>query len=303
LGTIQVATIPRSASGGPAHTLMSAGGRLFFVASDDAHGQELWTSDGTAGGTHILKDIVAGSNGLNPTGLTDVNGTLFFFVQIGDGPQLWKSDGTAGGTVQVKDLGYGGNGGFEPANFTVVGTRLFFTAGSRIEDLGLYVSDGSVSGTLRLKDIRHEDTPPSLAAINDRLLFAIDDGERGRELWKSDGTLPGTALVKDINVGPIGSAANNIHQVTNDGWALFAASDGLGGVELWSTNGTAAGTQRLQDIAPGAPSSNPTSFLSVGSRAFFISDNGSTGPELWSLDPAILVDQLPNRVYLPFIAR
>jgi ELWxxDGT repeat protein len=302
-GTIQVATIPRPTSGGLARSLMSAGGRLFFVASDDAHGQELWTSDGTAGGTHILKDIITGSNGLNPTGLTDVNGTLFFFVQIGDGPQLWKSDGTAGGTVQVKDLGYAGNGGFNPANFTVVGSRLFFTAGSRIEDLGLYVSDGSVSGTLRLKDIRHEATPPSLANINDRLLFAIDDGEHGRELWKSDGTLQGTTLVKDINAGSIGSAADNIRQVTNDGWALFAASDGLGGVELWSSNGTAAGTQRLQDIAPGAPSSNPTSFLSVGSRVFFVADNGSTGPELWSLDHSILVDLPENKVYLPFIGR
>src|SRR4029079_1218000 len=134
-----------------------------------------WTSDGTAGGTHILKDIVAGSNGLNPTGLTDRNGALFVVVQLGDGPKLWKSDGTSEGTVQVKDLGYGGYGGFNPANFTVVGPRLFFTAGSRMEDLGLYVSDGSISGTLRLKDIRQEDTPPSFAAVNGRLLFAIGD--------------------------------------------------------------------------------------------------------------------------------
>ncbi len=282
---------------------MSVGGQLFFVASDDAHGQELWTSDGTTGGTHILKDIVAGPNGLNPMGLTDVNGTLFFFDQLGDGPQLWKSDGTSGGTIQVKDLGYGGYGGFDPANFTVVGRRLFFTAGSRMAGLGLYVSDGSASGTLRLKDIREEDTAPSLAAVNGRLLFAIDEYGRGRELWKSDGTLEGTTLVKDINAGPVGSAANNIRQVTNDGWALLAASDGQGGVELWRTNGTAAGTQRLQDIAPGASSSNPTSFHSVGSRVFFVADNGSTGPELWSLDRSGLVDLMPNKIYLPFIAR
>jgi len=302
-GTTAVTTIPRSASGGLAHGLMSVGGQLFFVASDDAHGQELWTSDGTTGGTHILKDIVAGPNGLNPMGLTDVNGTLFFFDQLGDGPQLWKSDGTSGGTIQVKDLGYGGYGGFDPANFTVVGRRLFFTAGSRMAGLGLYVSDGSASGTLRLKDIREEDTAPSLAAVNGRLLFAIDEYGRGRELWKSDGTLEGTTLVKDINAGPVGSAANNIRQVTNDGWALLAASDGQGGVELWRTNGTAAGTQRLQDIAPGASSSNPTSFHSVGSRVFFVADNGSTGPELWSLDRSGLVDLMPNKIYLPFIAR
>jgi len=300
-GTTPVSTVPRSTSGGLARGLMSAGGLLFFVASDDVYGQELWISDGTAGGTHIVKDIVAGPNGVNPTGLTDVDGTLFFFLQLGDGPKLWKSDGTFGGTIQVKDLEYGGYGGFNPADFTVVGRRLFFTAGSRMEDLGLYVSDGSASGTLRLKDIRQEDTPPNFAAVNDQLLFAIGNYERGRELWKSDGTPQGTTLVKDINAGPVGSAASNIRQVTNDGWALFAASDGQGGVELWRTNGTAAETQRLQDIAPGASSSNPTSFLSVGSRVFFVADNGSTGPELWSLDRADFVDLLPNKVYVPFI--
>ena len=39
---------------------IDAGGTAFFSADDGAHGQELWMSDGTAGGTSIVQDIDPG---------------------------------------------------------------------------------------------------------------------------------------------------------------------------------------------------------------------------------------------------
>ncbi len=35
-------------------------GRLFFSAADGTYGYELWVSDGTEAGTHIIKDINPG---------------------------------------------------------------------------------------------------------------------------------------------------------------------------------------------------------------------------------------------------
>src|SRR5262249_47723603 len=58
--------------------LTSVNGTLFFVANDGTHGRELWRSDGTEGGTTLVKDISAGSSIGNLESLTDVNGTLFF---------------------------------------------------------------------------------------------------------------------------------------------------------------------------------------------------------------------------------
>ena len=51
------------------------GGVLFFAGGDGANGTELWKSDGTAGGTVLVKDIRPGSNGSSPRNLTVVGGT------------------------------------------------------------------------------------------------------------------------------------------------------------------------------------------------------------------------------------
>src|SRR5262249_26547752 len=54
--------------------MRDAGGKLFFPADDGAHGVELWTSDGSAGGTRLVKDLSATANGY-PRDLVARNGT------------------------------------------------------------------------------------------------------------------------------------------------------------------------------------------------------------------------------------
>src|SRR2546428_9695033 len=44
-------------------SLVAVGGTLFFSASEAVHGTELFQSDGTAAGTYINADIVAGTAG------------------------------------------------------------------------------------------------------------------------------------------------------------------------------------------------------------------------------------------------
>ena len=75
------------------------------MAHDGANGQELWKSDGTAGGTAMVKDIRPGSGSSSPQHLTEVGGVLYFVANDGaNGYELWKSDGTAGGTAMVKNI-------------------------------------------------------------------------------------------------------------------------------------------------------------------------------------------------------
>src|SRR5688500_18131941 len=53
-------------------------GTAFFAATNNGVGRELYRSDGTSGGTVLVKDIVPGPGSSGPVSLKDVNGTLFF---------------------------------------------------------------------------------------------------------------------------------------------------------------------------------------------------------------------------------
>src|SRR5262249_31846603 len=73
--------------------LFAVGKRLFFVASDGEHNSALWTSDGTPGGTVLVKHLDARPALTFARRMVDVNGTLFFVANDGmHGPELWKSN-------------------------------------------------------------------------------------------------------------------------------------------------------------------------------------------------------------------
>ena len=249
--------------------LTNINGKLFFGADDGSHGAELWTSDGTANGTKMVKDLYSGSttvqdhyyghfhfkipNSSSPNNLVNVNGTLFFIAyEPTHGSEVWKSDGTAKGTVLVADI---------------------------------YPRAGS-------------STPGALMNVNGTLYFNADNGA-GRELWKSDGTAAGTVMVKDISPGGSSYPGN----FTNaNGMVYFSADDGTHGIELWKSDGTAAGTTLVRDINPGDASSSPAVLTTSGGHLFFTADDGVHGTELW--DPPVAIapvdgDLLADSTSLP----
>ena len=171
-------------------------GVLYFSASDAAHGDELWRSDGTAAGTYLLKDIRPGTAKSSPRNLTVVGNTLFFSAN--DGPhgfELWKTDGTAAGTVMVKDA-YPGAPGLVPAEPAATSTARSSTRRSTLSGgYELFKSDGTAAGTGMVKDINPGSTgsyPANLTAVGGTCFFTANDGAHGMELWKSDGTAAGT---------------------------------------------------------------------------------------------------------------
>ena len=187
---------------------------------------ELWKSDGTSGGTQMVKDIYTGLESSYPQDFHDINGTLYFTAyNASSGRELWKTDGSNGGTTMVKEFIAGGVGGFQTTGqwgynsfpFRVVwqnGGTFYFTAsnyastpGNYIDDIELWKSDGTNGGTIMVKDIytgNEGSYPSDFRDISGSLYFTAYNPSSGREMWKSDGTIGGTQMVAEIMSGNVG---------------------------------------------------------------------------------------------------
>jgi ELWxxDGT repeat protein len=270
--------------------LTNVNGVLYFAATDPLNGIELWKSDGTSGGTVMVKNINSGGSNSSPANLTNVNGVLYFAATNGtNGIELWKSDGTSGGTVLVKDI-RSGNGNSSPANLTNVNGVLYFSATDGTTNaIELWKSDGTDAGTVMVKNINTvsngNSSPSNLTNVNGVLYFAATNGTtNGIELWKSDGTNAGTVLVKDIRSGSGNSSPANLTNV--NGVLYFSATDGTtNAIELWKSDGTSGGTVMVKNInTVSNGSSSPASLTNVNGVLYFSATDGTNGVELWKSD-------------------
>jgi ELWxxDGT repeat protein len=161
-------------------------GQLFFAANDGSIGEELWRSDGTPGGTQLVRDISPGAGSSQPRSLTVAGGKLFFIADDGvHGRELWVSDGTAFGTMMLRDIMPGPDSSV-PQQVTAVGTGVLFSAADPVSGRELWVSDGTPAGTRRLQDIAPGALPSSpmgFTVAGPLVYFAANDGTSGFELW------------------------------------------------------------------------------------------------------------------------
>ena len=76
--------------------MKNVNGTLYFTARDNTSGYELWTSDGTPGGTLLVSDLAEGSSSSTPTDIAVVNGKLVVAASTrGFGRELYVGDPNA----------------------------------------------------------------------------------------------------------------------------------------------------------------------------------------------------------------
>jgi ELWxxDGT repeat protein len=259
------------------------GSRLYVAVSRGAAGAELWRTDGTTAGTSRVKDLVPGSADL-VSSVVRAGDRLFFSGRDARGRELWTSDGTAARTRLVRDIRSPGSSG--PRELMAVGDRVVFQADGA-HGSGVWVSDGTRSGTLELVAADLAWDPPLGAVLGDRLLFGASTSEtKGPVLWVTDGTAEGTHRVVGASV------VHGVGElVASGGRVYFAGTQGLG-TEPWVSDGTRAGTAILADLDTDTVGSMPSfataqdaelthAFVTMGTRAWFASNDGSHGTELW----------------------
>jgi ELWxxDGT repeat protein len=115
-------------------------GKVYFSGRDATHGRELWVTDGTAGGTHMVGDLTGDSSSSSPTSLTVVNDRLVF---VDNTQALWTSDGTDQGTTRIHffSSAYG---------FMEAGTKAYFTALTSSGGWQIWSTDGTSASVTNL---------------------------------------------------------------------------------------------------------------------------------------------------------
>ncbi|HEX8826106.1 MAG TPA: ELWxxDGT repeat protein [Archangium sp.] len=281
--------------------LTPVGSRLFFVVGDEPHGRELWVSDGTTGGTRLVKDLTPGPEDGEPFDLRAVGRTLLFFRFVPSTPtapsrtELWKSDGTEAGTVRVKDLGP------ESSVLTskaLVGDTLFFALSEAEHGTELWKSDGTEAGTVLIKDIvpgPESSNPFSLRTVGRHIFFAATEPAHGTEMWRTDGTEAGTMLVADLTPGPASEFPQVLEAVGN---CLYVArvdpSDRLMRLYRLKNSDDGVGV-RLVTTLPNPFADDPDAFPFIttsavaGRKLFFGLGISTSGPaprdvQLWVTD-------------------
>jgi len=235
-------------------------------------GYQVWTTDGTPGGTKLFLPRLFGSPSpffLGPFG-------VFF---RGDSESLWKSDGTAKGTVRFFQGPMNWMLNIRPiASF---GDKILLSCRTSKEGDEPWVTDGTASGTKLLADTVPGRTGGyfgEAVSLGRSAVFISRLGTSISRLWITDGTRAGTRILSSRL-----TYASGI--VRLGGKVLFEGKAGgsLSGMEPWVTDGTPAGTKLLADIYPGTGDGRFLNPFRVGDRVFFLATDGSLPPGKYGL--------------------
>ena len=216
--------------------LTAAAGRMFFIGITNEHGYEVWSSDGTSEGTAIVKDLASN-----------------------DIPYMWDDAGSWV-TECEEDI-------FE---LEAANDKVFIAA----QD-GLWVTDGTDSGTLKLKNDNFDSSIPMVATSTGSLFFAADYNE----LWETDGTIAGTKQI----------ALPSTMSIYGNGY-FTSVGDAIYFIGYGSVNGESKAVLVKVDAITGrastikAASLTPAYLKSFNGELFVWSSSTTNDYELWKSD-------------------
>ena len=212
---------------------------------------------------------------VSPIEIVDVGGTAYFVTKDADGgASIRKSDGTGAGTSVVREFPPQSGLDVTPTDLIAAGGSLFFVTSDPSDDTLLERLD---LATLDVATVETSSSTPvgaaigNLTATSSSLFFTSDAGTRFEALDLTSGTTTVLHTFDDFETPSDGPSILDV-----GGQVFFSASDDsiATGDEPWTSDGTIAGTNPVADIDPGASSSSPTGFASLGGSAYFAAFDG-----------------------------
>jgi len=199
--------------------------------------------------------------------------TIFIFSQIRQVKDIWP--GTISSNV---------------SNPIVYANKIFFVADDGTNGREVWLSDGTESGTLILKDIRTDlgfgSFPNSFTIANDLLFFSASD---------SNATQPQLYVTAGDEASTVKLTTNLLNapdRLYGTATSLYfrGRNDGIEGRELWKSDGLISGTEMVIDLTPGGgQNSNVNHFQEFNNKIYFaaittLQGSPNTGIELFLSD-------------------
>ena len=280
-----VADINLTSVGADPRGLKPAPGSLVFLANSFEFGTELFQSDGTAAGTHVLLDVEPGAtDGCYAYYSVIGNAVYAITFDINFVRSIWKIDLATQEALLLHTVptNSGYTLGLDDA-FFAVGNNVLFTVRNGNGMFELWKTDGTPDGTALVSPLAVNAFPDQFTVLQEVLYFVMDDGLHGRELWRSDGTEAGTYLVKDIDQQNTGYGLFELTAFQDR--LYFVATEQTFYYELWTSDGTEAGTKLFADLSPNGVSSGPGNLTVAGDQLFFTARvEMQAGLKLWVTD-------------------
>ena len=241
--TTLVATTPASANSFTPDYLSpyAVGDTVYFIGRTAKQGRELWATDGTTGGTRLVKDINPGTASAfssqnsvaNSASFTALGDQTLFIASDKSGRGVFATDGTKAGTVRVSPPG------LKPGRLVAFGGELYFVGNDKTADQELWKTDGTTAGTVLVADIRpgkYSSEPTNLTVVGDRLFFVADSGPTysARSIYTVDAS-------DEVVQGPTVSASRDLQSaVAFEDKLIYRDLN-----TLMESDGTIAGTRVL----------------------------------------------------------
>jgi ELWxxDGT repeat protein len=252
-------------------------GLIYFVLTTDSN--KLYEFNGTA--TSTVANLGTGVEAIIGANIAAFDGKIFCYMDYSIdeptlGRELYAYDPATDIFTLIKDItGDATDSGI--SNFMVVGNELYFESGSGI----LWKTDGTNSGTVAVTAAASLSGVTSLFEWNGKLYFEGDAGA-GDQLYVYDPV--GDTLTNISNIS--GGVTTNDHDPSDfvelNGY-LYYAGEVIDDTKqyLFRTNGTSI--ERLSTTI-----FDIDDLAVLNGKLYFEGDDGSTGNELYTLDPATL---------------
>lgn len=240
--------------------------KVYFRATDAAHGAELWSTDGTSAGTNLVRDFYVGSTSSSPASIVSAGGRLFVSARLeGAYREILMAGAGVDPRFQAIRVSNTTGGGVRPEDraMTYFQNALYF-AGSSSNGNQLYKLNPVtrvISSVTNYPESSGGLVARELTVSGTRLYFSGSNYLEGRELFYVSGE--GDTFEFDV-LNPVpGDDGRDPFDLTafGSGALVFTGYSPESGYEPYLSTGPSGATRMIADLAPGAASSFPTDLV------------------------------------------